>query len=91
MRQKAHFQRDNTHKTVTDIRLCSLIRCCPIVGQSEYLLQCQICAAPRCVTFSIRLFRVTYSWALCANMTFSVKPEVANILQHSQRRTEPQT
>jgi len=46
MRQKAHFQRDNTHKTVTDIRLCSLIRCCPLVGQSEYLLQCQICAAP---------------------------------------------
>ena len=37
----------------------------------------------------IRVFLVDYSWPLCANVTSSIKPEVHNISQLRQRRTEP--
>jgi len=34
---------------------------------------------------------VACSWPLCTNMTSSIKPEVHNVSQRCQRRTEPRT
>jgi len=41
------------------------------------------------VIFSIRHSRVAYSRLLCAHMTSSTKPEVHNVSQRCQRKTEP--
>jgi len=46
-------------------------------------------AAPCWVTLSIRLFRVVCFWSLFANMTSSTEPEVHNVSQHRQKKTEP--
>ena len=48
-------------------------------SEFEYSPRCEIPAAPCRVTLSIRFFRVTYSWPLCAIMTSSIKPEVYTI------------
>ena len=53
------------------------VRCFPSVGQFEYTV-----TNPRCVA---------YSWPLCTNMTPSTKPEVHNVSQRRQSRTEPRT
>ena len=54
------------------------VRCCPLVvtvlNPSDSLLS---------------HYRVAHSWSSCANMMSSIKPDVHNVSQRRQRRTEP--
>ena len=58
---------------------------CP--GKSAWVdaPRCQIRAATCWVSLSIRLFRVAYSWPLCANMRPFINPEVHKVSQSRQR------
>ena len=60
-----------------------------MVNQFDYTPRCHISAAPYRVTLSMRLFCVAHSSPSCANMTSSIKPEVINVSQRRERRTEP--
>jgi len=54
-----------------------------------YTTLCQTRAASCWLTLSICFFRVAYPWPSRASITSSTKPEVHNVSQRHQRRTEP--
>ena len=77
---------DAYNKAIVDIRLRPRSSA-SLAGQFDYMLRCQIRAAPSSHSEYIHLFCVAYSWPLCANMTSSTKPEVHEVSQRRQRRT----
>ena len=62
--------------------------CCPLVGQFEciHTTVSYSCCLPLSRCEYMRLFRVAYSWPLCANTTSFVKPEVPNVSQRRHRK-----
>ena len=89
------------NKVVTDRRLCP--RCCHLQSYFErpksspvHPLACSWYYCVQLITKPKAACALCFSWAatsrnlgLRANMTSSVKPEVHNISQRRQRRTEP--
>ena len=66
------------------------VRCCPLVVQFQYTPPCQILvAAVESVSVYAYFFVPSGHLPLFSKNTSSIKPEIHNVSQRTQRRTEP--